>query len=43
MQPYPGEFKEVVLERALSGEISLRGAAQTYKLAFVTVRKTLRV
>ena len=39
MQPYPSEFKEAVLERVLSGEISMNAAAQTYKLAFATVRK----
>ena len=39
MQPYSSEFKEAVLARILSGEISLNAASRTYKLAFSTVRK----
>ncbi len=39
MQPYPSELKEVVLERVLSGEISLNAAPQTDKLGFAAVRK----
>lgn len=39
MQAYPSEFKEAVLERVLSGELSLNAASKTYKLAFSTVRK----
>jgi len=39
MQPYSSEFKEAVLARILSGEISLNAASRTYKLSFSTVRK----
>ena len=39
MQPYPSELKEVVLERVLSGEISLNVAPQTDKSGFAAVRK----
>ena len=39
MQPYPNELKEVVLERVLSGEISLNVAPQTDKSGFAAVRK----
>lgn len=37
--PYSSKFKESGLERVLFGELNLRKAAQTYKLAVITIRQ----
>ena len=36
---YKTRVKESVLERVLFGELNLRKAAQTYKLAVITIRQ----